>query len=370
MIAAIPAVDRALHDGLDRVGWPTGGSRDWVIGVTYAVVILAVAWLVSRVVTRVVASALKSLTARTSTDLDDQILAISEGPLRKLVMVAGLFYAIDVLPLGLGSRRVATGIVFMIAVWVAVRLAVRVIMVLIAAYGKKVQDPTGRVQFEKDYLPLVSKVITVILAVMGLIAVLHHFGQNVTSLVAALGVGSIAIGLAAKDTLGNMISGFTILLDRPFRPGDRIKLASGEVGEVVDVGTRSTRVKLLDQNMLIVPNSELVNSRVVNFNFPSHSTQGRLEVPVAYGSDIEKVRTAIAEIVKGEEGVLADPPVNVQLVGFGDSALQFVAFFVVSQFADAGAVMDRIRTRLYARLQADGVRIPYPTRELIMVGGK
>jgi small-conductance mechanosensitive channel len=364
-IASSPAVDRALNRALDAVGWPAG-TREWPIGVIHALAILAIAALAALVVTRLLASAVKSVTRRTTTEVDDQILAIAEGPTRKLVFVAGLYYAIEALPLSEPAMRVATGLVYLVAVWVAIRLVVRVIMVLIAAYGKRVQDPTGRVQFEKDYLPLLSKLTGVVLTVMGLIAVLHHFGQNVTSLVAALGVGGIAIGLAAKDTLGHMIAGFTILVDRPFRPGDRIKLATGEVGDVIDVGTRSTRLRMLDQNMLIVPNSELVNSRVVNFNFPSNATQVRLDIGLAYGTDVERAKSAIAETVKAQSEVLTDPAPAVQLFGFGDSALQFVAFYTVAQYADAGAVQDRVRTQLLARLEADGVKIPFPTREVIL----
>jgi small-conductance mechanosensitive channel len=369
-LASSPAVDRALHRALDAVGWPAGASREWPIGIAYALAILLVALLASRVLTRLLASAVRSITRRTTTELDDQIVAIAEGPTRKLVLVAGLYYALLELPLSPAASRILGGVVYLLAVWVAIRLALRVIMVLIAAYGKRVQDPTGRVQFEKDYLPLLTKVIAVFLTVVGLIAVLHRFGQNVTSLVAALGVGGIAIGLAAKDTLTNMIAGFTILVDRPFRPGDRIKLATGEIGEVIDVGTRSTRLRLLDQNMLIAPNSELANSRVVNYNFPTHATQVRLDIGLAYGTDVERARAAIRETVRAQPDVLADPAPAVQLFGFGESALQFVAFYTVSQFADAGAVQDRVRTQLLARLASDGVKIPFPTREVVVVERK
>src|SRR6185369_4384850 len=121
-----------------------------------------------------------------------------------------------------------------------------------------------RERLEREYVPLISKITTLAVALIVVIVVAKHFGKDVTSLVAALGVGSLAIGLAAQQTLGNMIAGFTLLFDRPFRVGDRIQLATGESGEVQDIGVRSTRIIMPSRNLLIVPNAELVNSQMVN----------------------------------------------------------------------------------------------------------
>ncbi|MFI5289764.1 MAG: mechanosensitive ion channel family protein, partial [Polyangia bacterium] len=121
-----------------------------------------------------------------------------------------------------------------------------------------------RVRFEREYLPLFTKVVGLVVGLILVAVVAKHFGQDITTLIAALGVGSLAIGLAAQQTLGHMIAGFVLLVDRPFRVGDRIRLATGEVGEVLDVGVRATRILMADQNILIVPNADLVNNRVVN----------------------------------------------------------------------------------------------------------
>jgi MscS family membrane protein len=296
-----------------------------------------------------VARAIPRLTRRTRTDLDDKVLEIVQQPIRRIVMVAGLYYALQALPLSDRGERIATGVVFTIAVYVAVRVSVQIVVLLLSAYARGVEEP-GRQIFEKDYLPLVSKVLGVVLTVMGLIAVLHHFGQNVTSLVAALGVGGIAIGFAAKEILGNMLSGFAILVDRPFRPGDRIKLASGEIGDVIEVGTRSTRIKLLDQNMLIAPNSELVNTRVVNFNFPTHAVRVTLEVGLAWGADLDKAKGVILEVVSAQREVQSVPAPDVLITNLaGGVALQ--ASYVISQFDDVAGVQDRIRAEIYTRLR-------------------
>lgn len=360
----VPLWDRAATRILDAVGWSTE-NREWPLGVVKAVLLLMVWWVAARLLALGAMRLVKQLTSRTRTDLDDRIIAIAERPLRRLIIVAGMYYAIDALPLPERIHRISTGVVYVAGVYFAVRLIQQLFLLVISVYGTRVKDPEGKVQFEKDYLPLISKVIGTVLAIVGLISVLHHFGQNVSSLVAALGVGGVAIGFAAQDTLRNMLAGFMILMDRPFRPGDRIRLSSGEVGDVVEVGTRSTRMRLLDANMLIVPNSELMNARVVNFNFPNHITRGELDVGVAYGSDIEACKKLVYDAIASDPDTVKDPPPAVFFVGFGDFSLNIKAFYQIRDFTLLGVVQDRVRVAVYNRFNAAGVKIPFPIREII-----
>jgi small-conductance mechanosensitive channel len=351
---------------LDAAGWPHSWGRSWVAGLLAALVILAATVVIGWLVKNVLAGALRRLAAKTTTDLDDQIVALAEKPAFRLVRMVGIYLAVLELPVPRPLDMAVTGILLILVIFVAVRLVTRIGILLLLAYGRRVSDVPGRQRYEKDYVPLLSKILGTILTLMGLIIVLRHFGQDVSSVVAALGIGGLAISFAAKETLGNMFAGFTLLLDRPFRPGDRIKMATGEIGDVLEVGTRSTRIRLLDSNMLIVPNSELVNNRVVNFNFPDPSMRGALEVGIAYGSDIERAKAIVLDAIRAQPEVI-DPPPSVLLAAFGDSALVLAASYVVAEFADAGAVQDRVRVRVYNELGAAGIKIPYPTRELIHV---
>ena len=153
-------------------------------------------------------------------------------------------------------------------------------------------DPTSGEEkpWARDFSPLLTKVGGVLIALVGLITILQNFGVDVNSLVVSLGVGSLAVGLAAQDTLANMFAGFTLLLDRPFRIGERIQLASGEVGDVEAIGLRATRLRTADETLLVIPNSLLTKEKVVNLSHPSRALTTRLEVGVAYGSDLAQVK--------------------------------------------------------------------------------
>jgi small-conductance mechanosensitive channel len=345
---------------LDAAGWH---ASPWIVGLGGAVLVLlltaGVGWILKNVVARI----LRRAAAATATNLDDAILDLVERPMFRMVEMVGVYLAAGELPLSPAWETTTTGVLLILVVFVAVRVATKVAIVLLLAYGSRVSEPANKERFVKDYIPLLSKIIGTIFVVFGLITVLHHFGQDVSSVVAALGIGGLAISFAAKETLGNMFAGFTILVDRPFRPGDRIRLASGEVGDVLEVGTRSTRVRLLDQNMLIVPNSELVNTRVVNFNFPTHATRASLEVGIAYGSDLDRAKQIVRAAIEAEPEVAGAPAV--QLSAFGASSLDLAASYIISEFANVAAVQDRMRSRVYNEFQNAGIKIPFPTRELI-----
>jgi MscS family membrane protein len=354
-------LERAAHFHRGEPGF------EWAAGLLAALLVLVITAAASWFLARFVSRTLRRLAARTSSNVDDTVVDIADRPLRRLLLVFGLYVAVTELPLAPASRILATGAVLIIGVMVGVRLLSRLFVALLLAYGRRVADTGAQQQFQKDYVPLLTKIIGVTLVLLGLIAVLDHFGQSVASLVAALGIGGIAISFAAQQTLGNMIAGFAILVDRPFRPGDTIKLASGEVGTVLEVGTRATRLKLADQNMLIVPNTELITTRVVNFNFPTHATLATIELRVAYGADVELAKRLVDEVVQTQSEIIQPAP-QVLLSGFGEFALLLTASYTISEFADAARVQDRVRVRVYQRFQEAGIKIPYPTREIIAGG--
>jgi small-conductance mechanosensitive channel len=175
--------------------------------------------------------------------------------------------------------------------------------------------------------------------------------------------------MAAKDTLAHMISGFTLMLDRPFRIGDRIQLAGGQVGDVLDIGLRSTKIKTLDSQQLVIPNSDLCNTMVTNQSFPDKRAKGRVIVGVAYGSDVEQVKRVLMEVALEVELVLRDPAPESFFISFGDSALVMNLFFWVEHHSDLMAVSDRINTLIIKRFRENNIQIPFPTRAVIMDKG-
>jgi len=145
-------------------------------------------------------------------------------------------------------------------------LAQRVIDGLVLWYGESIAKATSST-LDEELLPFLRKSLKIALWIIVIITVLPFYGVNVNALIATLGVGSLAIALAAKDTISNIIAGFLIMIDRPFRMGDKVKIPSGEVVTVLDIGIRRSTFLTDEKAVIIVPNLDLSKSKIINYTY-------------------------------------------------------------------------------------------------------
>ena len=327
-------------------------------------IILIVFWAVGKSSEYTLKHWVSLLVKKTETDLDDRVLDRIKRPLHYLILFTGVYIAFSRLPLTGTINSVIDGLIYVAGVSVAVYLVYSLFDEVIKWYSGRIAEET-EARLDKEFLPLIEKLLAVFVFLGGLIAVLRHFNQDIYSLVTALGVGSLAIGLAAKDTLANMISGFTIMVDRPFRPGDRVELNSGEIGDVLEIGMRSTKIKTFHDTILVVPNSDLVNTRLINHSYPDSKVNGRIKVGVAYGTDMEKAKRVMKEASLAVEEVLNDPEPKVYFTGFGDSALNLLLIFWVESYSIRFATEDKVNMEVNRRFAEAGIEIPFPIRTII-----
>ena len=329
----------------------------WAKQSLVSVGIIAGFYLLSKLLQLALVKVGARLCAMTDTDLDDRILNRVSGPASLLVNCAGLYLAIKRLPLPEKIGVISAGLLFVVNVVILTTIAYRVLDEMLKSYGNKVAGA----EMSRQVMPLVEKLCTIFLIVSALIITLKHFNYDILSLVTALGVGSLAIGLAAKDTLANMVSGFTLMIDRPFRIGDRIQLGS-QVGDVMDIGLRSTKIKGADNTFLIIPNSELCNSTLVNMAFPDLKVKGRINVGIGYGSDVARAKALLVQTAASIPGVLPEPAPEAFFTSFGDSALNMSLFFWVADYTQLFSTTDQINCGICSCFQDNGINIPYPTR--------
>ena len=269
-----------------------------------------------------------------------------------LVVAIGAYLAVEMAPLPERLAGWLAGASFVVGALICARLVIHLVALLLTSSVTHVGG-NERARLEREYVPLAEKATSLAVTFIVIIVVAKHFGKDVTSLVAALGVGSLAIGLAAQQTLGNMIAGFVLLVDRPFRPGDRVRLASGEVGEVQLIGVRSTRIRLVDGNVLTVPNAELANTRVVTYNVLT--ARSEVKLTVALGSDVDRVAALLAAVA-GEDARLRTPSVRVTNVS--PHGIELTVVFDTGSAAEALQAEHDLRRRALVRLQAERIGLP------------
>jgi small-conductance mechanosensitive channel len=229
---------------------------------------------------------------------------------------------------------------------------------------------------EKSDIPipttgLINGIIRGIIWVVGLIIIFNFLGIPITPMITALGVGGLAGALALQDTLANLFSGIHIMMEKSIRVGDFIKLESGQEGYVEDITWRTTRVRMLPNNMVIIPNHKLSQSIVTNYYMPEKRMSLLIPVSVSYQADPEKVERVLVDEVKkavGEiPGLLGDPEPFVRFIpGYGDSSLDFTLICQVQEFVDQYLAQHELRKRIFKRFKIEGIEIPFPHRTVYL----
>jgi len=326
----------------------------WTKEILIAVGIVLIFFALSKVLRKVLEQSAPKLAARLKLDQDGRVLGRITAPASLLVICAGLYIASRELPVSDKVHLVAGGALFVVNVIIVTVIASRVSEEMLARFARRV----GTDDLTLQLMPLAEKLVSIFLIGTGLIITLKHFDYDILSLVTALGIGSLAIGLAAKDTLANMISGFTLMLDRPFRIGDTIKLAGGQMGDVIDIGLRSTKLKSPDNTYLIIPNAELCNTTIVNMAFPDIRTNGKVAVGVSLDTDVERVKKLMEESAAGFPELLTDPAPHAFFTGFGDYALNVALIFWVANYRDLFGITDRLNCAILKTFQENGITIP------------
>lgn len=337
----------------------TGALRDpRVVDALISALILLGSAVAARLLSFVFTRVVRRIAHRTPSTLDDHLTVALQRPLTAALFLVGAYVAVHRLPLSAPWLRRLDSLLFVTGVFLLTVALVRSYGILLEWYGRESKAATTSLAVE--FGPLFGKVGKAFIGIVAAITVLQHFGVNVASLVVSLGVGSLAVGLAAQDTLANMFAGFTLMLDRPFRVGDRIQLASGESGDVEAIGVRATLIRTLDETLLIVPNSALVKERIVNLSQPTRRLATQATVGVAYGSDLALVRRILTEAVRAS--VHTDPerePV-VTVAAFADFAVTVVVRFWVKDYTEAGLARNDVLEQAHERLRQAGVELPSP----------
>ena len=224
-------------------------------------------------------------------------------------------------------------------------------------------------QGRESYREPAEFVVRVVVANFGTMMLLEKLGISLTAVWTTLGVGSVAIALALQDTLSNFFAGVYLRLDHPVGLGDYIKLESGEEGFVVERGWRSTRIKALSNNTIVVPNAKLASAIVTNFSLPDHHMSLLITISVKLKSDTQQVESILVDEASSAlgtvPGVLPDSAPFVRFIpGFGQFSLDFTLICSVKSYVDQYLVQHELRKRIYKRFRDEGIEFPIPQRDV------
>jgi small-conductance mechanosensitive channel len=282
-----------------------------------------------------------------------------------LLLLSGLYIGLESLPLPRPYERIGSKLILALVLLVIAYFPAKVLILALRRVSQK--NPA----LERVTQPA-AFVIRAAFALLAIIIFLENLGVSLTAIWTTLGVGSVAVALALQETLSNFFSGLYLLADRPVSPGDYIKLDSNQEGYVLRIGWRSTTVRTLGNNHVVIPNSTLAKAVITNYSVPQTRMGYTLPVSVAYGTDpsrVEKALLAVSQeaIRDGLDGLLSDPAPNVQFIpGFGASSLDFSLNVQIRRFEDQYVVQSELRKRIVKRFHKEGIEMPFPTRTLVL----
>ena len=314
---------------------------------------LLAAWLTDLFLTKV----LRRFVSATKSDLDDRVIGLLHRPIFLTVLLIGAVMALEALGWTVGALPLLQTL--LILLWVLTLL--RVSAVFFDSFPLLFP---GDSRAGRECAPLLKNLAAIALLVLGIMGVLASWEVSITPLLASAGLAGAAVAFAAKDTIANFLGGISILVDRPYTVGHYIVLESGERGEVVDIGLRSTRLRTRDDILVTVPNSIMSNSRIINESAPVRRFRVRIPVGVAYGSDLQAVERILLEVAGDNPGVEKEPPPRVRFRSFGDSALNFELLCWAEDPVHRGRIIHELNVAVYEHFNEEGVTIPFPQRDV------
>jgi small-conductance mechanosensitive channel len=293
-----------------------------------------------------------------------------DGPIIHAVRQGVPVWAILVgLRVALGFWRLTPQLVSAFSSALFVLFALSLTVILSGLAGRLITLYSGRFQQALPVTSLTHNIAKIFVIAIGALMILHGLGISIAPLLTALGVGGIAVALALQDTLSNLFAGFYLTVTRHIRVGDYVKLDSGQEGYVEDIGWRATMIRMLPNNMVIVPNNRLAQAVITNYYLPSKDLAVLVEVGVAYDSDLPKVERVTAEVgrevMQTVTGGAPDFEPFIRLHTLGEYSINFTVILRAKEFVDQYYVKHQFIKRLVARYRQEGITIPFPTRTVL-----
>ena len=314
----------------------------------------------------VVVRIMRAVMNRAAINPDARIDWLVERYLFPLLVIVGLWWIIDIVPLPPKIERAATRMLSLTGLVVVIILVAKAVLLVLRNIAARYQ-PLGNIRGPAE---LLTKIV---LCVVGGMLILDNLGVSLTPLLTTLGIGSLAVAIALQDTLGNAFAGLHIKADQPIEVGQFIRLENGDEGYVERIGWRSTRIRMLPNKTAVVPNNKLVQSTIINYDLPDSEVAVLVQVGVHYDSDLQQVERVTKEVAKSimtkvPGGVPSFEPF-IRYHTFNQSSIDFTVILRARTFVDNYLIKHELIKALQAKYRETGIVIPFPIRTVYLANG-
>ena len=335
--------------------------QSWFIALS--IIVLSV--MLGKVIYWFFSKVVRLVTDKSENKLDDIIVDMVEEPAVFMVVVIGIWLAFQSLILSETITRIIDSayqvIIALLVGWLLSRLFDALYKQYMLPLAKRTEN-----DLDDQLLPVLSKGVKMIIWAMAIIIGLNNAGYDVAALIAGLGIGGLALAMAAKDTVSNVFGGFTIFTDQPFKINDRIKIA-GFDGTVVEIGVRSTRLKNLEGRIVTIPNAKFADAPVENVSLEP-SRKVKLDLGLTYAMSAEQMQAGmdLLQTINAENEHTEENPV-ISFNGFGDFAMNIMFIYYIKKGEDIAATQSEINMEILKRFNKAGLEFAFPTQTIYNV---
>ncbi len=296
---------------------------------------------------------------------DRKIMGIVEQSLTRNIIIIGFMIgvsvAVDLLKIEKNLAIKIKAVVNTIIMFMTYFILRNFITAITTALKSQKYRKRSKILQNKNISNIIYRVLEISLIFIMITLVMGIWGIKVGPLLTGLGIAGLAVGLALQDSLSNVFSGITLILDDAYTQEDYIELENGQKGVVYDIGYRSTKIRTFNDEILVLPNNVLAKMMIKNLSRPTLDYRLTLLFSVAYGSNVEQVKDVSLNAVKNIPGILDFPEASVCFVEMADFSLNFKLFATIQTPLEKINMTDRILTTLYTVFREENIEIPFPT---------
>jgi small-conductance mechanosensitive channel len=342
-------------------------SNDDAVEVAIAVGIVVGSLILARLVAALLRRIVQRFFHQTTTELDDIVADALRTPLIFAIVTFGLYLGARTIS-ELDDQRDIIDRIYVASTIALLFIAIR--SVVLGFVGWFAGRADAAQIFDTRTLPMVTRVINIVLFIVGALVVLDTVGIAINPLLTGLGLGGLAVALALSPLLSNVFASSFLISDASIRSGDFIEIEGGPSGWVEDIGWRATRIRTFSNNIVIIPNASLAESTVTNFDTEGEPVDASVTCGVAYEEDLARVEEVCLEVLRevrdsSEFTVKEQDPVFL-FQSFGDSNIDFLMKVRANDRRNLGRVAHLMVKGIHARLNAEGITINYPARRVLL----
>ncbi len=332
---------------------------DWGISIG----IMVASLIFGKVIFWIFKSVVLKATSKTKTKLDDILIDMLDEPFVYGVVAFGIHLGLNRLKfpetIDVVLEKIIFGFISIMATWFVARVLAAAIDLFLVPLTEKTDS-----DFDDQLVPIIKKSSNMGVWALGIVVALNNAGFDVGALIAGMGIGGLALAMAAKDTVSNFFGGVTVFVDKPFKMGDRIKV-NGIDGTVVEIGLRSTRIKTLERRIVTIPNAKFADGIVENVSLEPHR-KVTLNIGLTYDTTPEKMRKAqeiLKDIVVGHESIEPND-YSLAFNDWGASSMNILLIYYIKKSGDILGTQNDVNLAILDRFNAEGLSFAFPTTTL------